>query len=60
MKAFKYICAALIFAIAAYNGYRCIGQISPMYFDFFVITLLCGVVVLLDGGRSNAKSRKKS
>ncbi len=60
MKAFKYICAALIFAITAYNGYICLGQISPMYFDFFIITLLCGVVVLLDGGRSNAESRKES
>ncbi len=60
MKAFKYICSSIIIAIAAYLGYRSLGEISQMYFDFFILTLLCGVFVLFDGGRKvNETARKK-
>ena len=51
MKAFRYIISSLIFAIAAVCGYNCIGQISLIPYIFFGITLGCGLIVLLDGGK---------
>lgn len=59
MKAFKYICSSIIFAIASYLGYRSLGEISLMYFDFFILTLLCGVFVLFDGGRKVSETARK-
>lgn len=52
MKAFRYICASIIFALAGYLGYRCLGEISRTYTLLFLIVLCCGMIVLLDGGRS--------
>ena len=51
MKAFRYIISIFIFAIAAACGYNCIGQISMIPYLFFGITLGCGFIVLLDGGK---------
>lgn len=60
MKLFRYICSTIIFAITGYLGYRCIGEISHTYILLFVIVFCCGMIVLLDGGRStNASVRKK-
>ena len=51
MKAFRYIISIFIFAIAAACGYNCTGQISLIPYLFFGITLGCGFIVLLDGGK---------
>lgn len=61
MKAFRYICAALIFSVAAFFGHKSIDALTTMYLHFAIIAFGCGLIVLLDGGRKrNAKSRKIS
>ena len=61
MKLFRYICSAIIFALAGYLGYRCIGEISRTYILLFLLVFCCGMIVLLDGGRkTNASVCKKS
>lgn len=60
MKLFRYICAGIIFALAAYLGYRCIGEISRTYILLFALVFCCGMIVLLDGGRNTKhRARKK-
>ena len=61
MKLFRYICSTIIFALAAYLGYRCIGEISRTYILLFIMVFCCGMIVFLDGGRqANAPVHKKS
>ena len=61
MKLFRYTCSAIIFALAGYLGYRCIGEISRTYILLFLLVFCCGMIVLLDGGRkTNASVCKKS
>ena len=59
MKLFRYICAGIIFILAAYLGYRCIGEISRTYILLFGLVVCCGMIVLLDGGRSTARQEQK-
>ncbi len=49
MKAFRYICAMLIFAIALASLYFCIGITSISYYCFIGLMVLCGIIVLCDG-----------
>ncbi len=59
MKAFKYICAALIFALAIAGLHFCIGITSLSYYCFIGLMILCGILVLFDGfeGKKHAKNK---
>jgi hypothetical protein len=49
MKAFRFICAALIFAIAAYSTYKTVGNLSASPYCFIGLMLICFYLVITDG-----------
>jgi hypothetical protein len=57
MKIYRWITAIIIFAIAGYCGYLCMGQLAAAPYCIFAMCLGCGVLVLLDGGRKCVHSK---
>ncbi len=60
MKIYKYITVALILALAAFCGYECFNSLSIDSVVYFVLTLCCALLVLLNDEKSKGKKRAKN
>lgn len=59
MKAFKYICAVLISALAIAGFNFSIGITSITYYCFIGLMILCGILVLFDGFEDKKHAKNK-